>query len=377
MLMLDGMNTPYAPRPEPGASPRSRKTPGSNAPEPSEAYVLPSINAPHLSTHEMDMLSQAFRARVEETRQASHRLSRQRLWLIFLLLRHGALRLGEALSLDDATALDLDKGLLRVSGAHGRDVPLPKHLLPEMRQFLSQPPVAAHRGELTHLDPGYVRRNFYARARECGLPPELASPRALRQSRAVELIQGGMPLPAVQKLLGQPSLESTGEFLAYTDTDIKAMTQHYLHREARLKTSARNVFPGQVNEIRQSGFLVEVRVLSFTGLEVVAVITRESLERMELTPGKTVIATVKSPSVLMARAPERGSPAPTSARNRLEGTVLRVSRSDLICSVVATLSEGSRVCGLITTDRADELELVPETPVVVMFDAFSVILELA
>lgn len=376
MLMLEAMNNPSM-HPSPGpAFPRARKVPGADDSSPSEAYVLPSVNAPHLSTQEMDALDQTFRARVEETRQASHRLSRQRLWLIFLLLRHGALRLGEVLGLNDATAIDLDEGMLRVRGGHSRDVPLPQHLVPELRQFFSLPPVAAHRGELTHLDPGYVRRNFYARARECGLSPELASPRALRQSRAVELIQGGMPLPAVQKLLGQPSLESTGGILAYTDADIQGMTQHYLQREAKLKTSARNVFPGQVSGIRQQDFLAEVRVSCFSGLEVTALITQESLERMQLARGKTVIATVKSPSVIMARAPVHGAPPPTSARNRLEGTVLRINRSALICSVVARLSEGSRVCALITTERTDELGLTSGTLVTVMFDAFSVILDL-
>lgn len=339
-----------------------------------DAYTPPPVNAPHLSTREMDDLDRTFRARVEESRHASHRLSRQRLWLIFLLLRHGALRLGEVLGLDDAEALDLDAGVIHVPGPHGRDVPLPRHLVPELRHLFALSPVAARRGELTRLDPGYVRRNFYARARECGLPPELASPRALRQSRAVELIQSGMPLPAVQNLLGQPSLESTGEFLAYSDADIKGMTRHYLQREAKLKTSARNVFPGQVESIRQSGFLAEIRVSGFSGLEVAALITQESLERMQLTPGKTVIATVKSPLVMVTRDSEGGRP--TSARNRFPGTVLRINRSELICAVVVLLDEGSRVCALITTERADDLELAPDMPVTVLFEAFSVVLDL-
>lgn len=338
------------------------------------SYVLPAIHVPHLTTRDMDELDRTFRARVEESRHASHRFSRQRLWLIFLLVRHGALRLGEVLGLNHETALNLDESLIHVPGPHSRDVPLPRHLMPELRSFFALPTVAARRGELTRLDPGYVRRNFYARARECGLPPELASPRALRQSRAVELIQGGMPLPAVQKLLGQPSLESTGEFLAYTDADIKDMTRHYLQREAKLKTSARNVFPGQVKCIRQSGFLAEVRVRSFGDLEITALITQESLERMELAPEKTVIATVKSPLVMLSRDAQGGRS--TSARNRFPGTVLRVNRSELICAVVARLAEGSRVCALITSDRADELALVPDMPVAVLFEAFSVVLDL-
>ena len=160
-----------------------------------DSYMPPSINAPHLSTREMDELDRTFRARVEESRHASHRLSRQRLWLIFLLLRHGALRLGEVLGLDDEKAVNLEEGILHVPGPHRRDVPLPRHLIPELRRFFALPSVAARRGELTHLDPGYVRRNFYARARECNLPPELASPRALRQSRAWKVPANFWPIP--------------------------------------------------------------------------------------------------------------------------------------------------------------------------------------
>lgn len=61
-----------------------------------DSYMPPSINAPHLSTREMDELDRTFRARVEESRHASHRLSRQRLWLIFLLLAPRALALGRS-----------------------------------------------------------------------------------------------------------------------------------------------------------------------------------------------------------------------------------------------------------------------------------------
>ena len=150
------------------------------------------------------------------------------------------------------------------------------------------------------------------------------------------------------------------------------MTRHYLQREAKLKTSARNVFPGQVESLRQSGFLVEVRLRSFGGLAVTALITQESMERMELTPEKTVIATVKAPLVTLCRDQGR----PTSASNRFSGTVLRINRSELICAVVARLDEGSRVCALITTERADELELAPDMPVTIQFEAFSVVLDL-
>jgi molybdate transport system regulatory protein len=346
------------------------KCPPSSA-EPAENYVLPPINAPHLSTREMNLLDQAFLARVEKTRYPSHRISRLRLWFVFLLARHAALRLGEILGLDDEKDIDLDTGVLRVSGGQARDVPLPAVLVSELRRLFAQPLTASQRGKLGRLDPGYVRRNFYDRARECGLPPELSSPRALRQSRAVELIQGGMPLPAVQKLLGQPSLESTGEFLAYTEADIKAMTRHYMHRETKLKTSARNVFPGRVDRVLRSGFLAEIRLTSFSGLQLVALITGESLENLQLCKGKTVIATVKATWVSVSREKDGGA---TSVRNHFPGRVSRIKRSEIVSEVEVALPGGGGACALITTESADAMALAPGDPVTVLFKAFSVVL---
>lgn len=335
--------------------------------------VSPSLSAPHLSTQQMGQWEQAFRERVETTRQPSHRLSRLRLWLIFLLVRHAALRLGEALRLNDEEDLDLEACLLRVPGAQARELPMPRVLVFQLRRFFSLPSIAARRGDLTRLDPGYVRRNFYARARECGLPPDLASPRALRQSRAVEMIQNGMPLPAVQRFLGQSNLESTREFLSYSDADIQTMTRHYLKREAKLRTSARNAFSGLISRIRREGFLAEVRIASFTGLDLVAIITEESLENLELKEGMPVVATVKAPWVILGRA-DAAAPVRTSARNRFTGKVTSIRRSGLVSEVMVELPEGNRVCALMTTDSADDLELAPGETVTVMFKALTVIL---
>lgn len=79
----------------------------------------------------------------------------------------------------------------------------------------------------------------------------------------MELIEGGMPLPAVQSFLGQPSLESTGELLDYDESDIKAITSHYLRKEAKLKTSARNVFPGVVQYRASEWFHGRSRIAQF------------------------------------------------------------------------------------------------------------------
>ena len=65
--------------------------------------------------------------------------------------------------------------------------------------------------------------------------------------------------------------------------------------------SARNRFPGVVREVKVEGLLAEVE-LEVTGpVRVVAVVTRDSAERLGLEPGKPAAAVVKATSVMVER----------------------------------------------------------------------------
>lgn len=337
-----------------------------------DSYPVPPVTAAHLNIRQLDLLEKTFLQRANQARVLGHWLSRRRLWLIFVLVRHGGLRLGEAIELDDARDLNLDTGQVRVRGAHPRTVLLSPALLPELRQFLAHDLVAARQGKLTQLDPGYIRRNFYARAKEIGLPPDLASPRALRMARAIELIHNGMPLPAIQQYLGQPSLVNTAQLLNYSEDEIKRITRHYLQREARLKTSARNVFPGQVCSIARDNFLVDVRLNSFSGLQLAAIITAESMDNLQLSLGKTVVATVKAPFVQLARA---NHPIKNTV-NKFAGRVERIANTEILSEVVVALPEGGTCCSVTCTDSLAELELQEGRRVCLFFNALSVVLAL-
>lgn len=336
------------------------------------SYQLPDVKIPHLITSQLNVLETSFKSRAQKGKQISHRLSRYRLWLVFALVRHGGLRLGEALFLDEEKDIDFDSGQLRVNGSHTREVPLQNAVVMDLKTMLSAPMPSSVRGQMARLDPGYVRRNFYARAEECNLPPELASPKALRQARAVELLKNGMPLPAVSRYLGQPNLESTADLLAYSDTEINDITRYYMQREARLKTSARNIFPGEITGVVRSGFMVEVVVKSFTGLEIFSIITQDSYENMTLAIGKIVIATVKAPwVVLLAKGTHTAA-----TRNCFQGNVIKINRSDVVCEVEVRLQDDSVVCSIITTSSADALNIKPEQSMFVLFKEMSVILSL-
>ncbi|MBC8007899.1 MAG: TOBE domain-containing protein, partial [Prolixibacteraceae bacterium] len=117
-----------------------------------------------------------------------------------------------------------------------------------------------------------------------------------------------------------------------------------LLRRMSMKTSARNQFVGSVTGLREGGVDFEVRLRIDPENELVAVITRESAEYLDLRIGGEVHAFVKSSSVLLLTDPA----GRTSARNHLWGTVSRIHHSAVNSQVTLQLSAGKTVTAVIT-----------------------------
>jgi molybdopterin-binding protein len=64
--------------------------------------------------------------------------------------------------------------------------------------------------------------------------------------------------------------------------------------------SARNTLKGIVKQVILGAVNTEVIVELANGLEVVAIITKESAERLSLTKGKEVYAVIKASDVMIA-----------------------------------------------------------------------------
>lgn len=76
----------------------------------------PAENVRHLTSEQLDAVSKAFLDWYKASVSTTQGRSRGRLWLVFLLIRYGALRLGEVLSLDDRTDLDFARSVVSVRG---------------------------------------------------------------------------------------------------------------------------------------------------------------------------------------------------------------------------------------------------------------------
>jgi molybdopterin-binding protein len=68
-----------------------------------------------------------------------------------------------------------------------------------------------------------------------------------------------------------------------------------------MELSARNQFAGQVKQVKLGNIMAEVVVDIGGGHEVVAAITRSSVERLNLTQGSTVTVIIKATEVLIAK----------------------------------------------------------------------------
>jgi molybdate transport system regulatory protein len=138
-----------------------------------------------------------------------------------------------------------------------------------------------------------------------------------------------------------------------------------------VKTSARNQWVGVVSAIRAGAVNDEVEVMLPGGVPLVATITRESTEHLQLRLQQTVIAMVKAPAVLLATGLEG---ARVSARNVLQGHVQAVQPGAVNAEVTVGTPTGLEVVAVVTQGSVQALQLAPGLPVTALVKASDVIL---
>jgi hypothetical protein len=83
----------------------------------------------------------------------------------------------------------------------------------------------------------------------CRFAKKMGGPEAIRWARAVELMQGNLPLPAVQKILGHTSAGLTSAYVTFSESEIQDIARKFMEKESGRRTSARNAFFYKVTEI--------------------------------------------------------------------------------------------------------------------------------
>jgi len=146
---------------------------------------------------------------------------------------------------------------------------------------------------------------------------------------------------------------------------------YLLLRAMAMRTSARNQFFGKVGDIRRGAVNDEVTLQVAGGHSIVAIVTHESRESLGLHTGMDAYALVKSSSVIIVTGDDG---ARYSARNRLAGTVSRITPGAVNCEVRIDLPGGGAVAAIITHKSREALGLAVGSTATALFKASSVII---
>ena len=138
-----------------------------------------------------------------------------------------------------------------------------------------------------------------------------------------------------------------------------------------MKASARNQFNGTVSNVVIGAVNAEVFISLKGGEELVASITKESLETLDIKIGIKILALVKAPQIIIVS--DFGN-YKLSARNQLKTTISEIKAGAVNAEVIMELSGGEVIAATVTNDSVETLGLRKGAEVSAIFKAGAVIL---
>ena len=193
----------------------------------------------------------------------------------------------------------------------------------------------------------------------------------IRKARAVELMQGNMPLPAVQMMLGHSTPNLTSSYVSFSEDEIQQLVKIFMERESSHKTSARNAFFGKIQTIQRGDIQTLLKLATLGGHGITTVITNDSVERLGLEEGRLITAEIKAPWVIL----QKGSEEPAcSAENRFNGVISRITKGKVNTEYAVRISDGTELCAVISTESSRSLSLNMGDRVWALFNCFAVVL---
>lgn len=347
-------------------------------PTPSHGRLSPVTDSENcLDTKQLHDLELSFRRWVESSKRPTHRNSRDRILLIFLIIRYTGARLNEVLTLDLLKDFDRNNNTIRFckrkSGkdSSSRDVQIPETISADIESMTSDSESRWPDGSVFRIDPAHVRRKFYEQATAIGIQSSLGTPETIRKSRAVELIRSNMPLQVVQKIMGHSTPNLAASYVEFSDSEIGQVAKFFADRENNRKTSARNTFYGKINAIHKGTIQTLVEVVSVSGNSITSIITNGSLARIGLKHGMLITAEVKAPWIQLCK----NETAPNcSADNMFQGKVCSITKNHTTAEVVVRLPDGTELCAIITERTRKQMNIQAQDILWAFFEAFAVVL---
>jgi len=167
----------------------------------------------------------------------------------------------------------------------------------------------------------------------------------------------------------QAALDRLAERLGESGSGDVRQFRNMLRRMA-LRTSARNQFTGPICAMHEGPAGFEVRLRLDDSNELAATITQESAENLGLKIGMEVHALVKATAVALSNNPA----APTTALNRLCGSVDRIHRGSMNAEVSVLLPSGRSVTAVVSKEALNQMKLEIGKPCCALIEASGVTL---
>jgi molybdate transport system regulatory protein len=136
------------------------------------------------------------------------------------------------------------------------------------------------------------------------------------------------------------------------------------------RISARNVFQTEVANVRRWPVDVEVTLKFALDQQILAIVTNEAADDLQLAPGRRALALVKSSFIRLA-APDRGADA---VRNHFVGEVKERTDAERNSEIHLDIGHGKTLCVVTPRETVEALALEPGAQAAAQFDANHVIL---
>ncbi len=309
----------------------------------------------------LEQLTLRWEAWEAEATTTAKKITRARLHLLFLLIRYGGLRLGEALNLSVHDAIDTVTGMVHIPAPGSRDVLLPLSCMKHIRRILSLPE-AGEEGFL-HFDQGFVRRKFYEVARGSGLSSGMAGPRALRYARGLELLELHVPFNVVQAFLGQQKAQVT-EFLEFAGGEAKRLVRSSSPAGSTSDEENDNTFIGIVTGMESGMRALSVEVTTFSDLTITALCDAHAFTNGELHLNQVVTVSVDPEQIVLSTEKSL-----LSLQGPVKATVTALHKDAAETFLVLELQDGTRVNAVQETAFLSRLNLRQGSRIYMSFPA--------
>lgn len=166
-------------------------------------------------------------------------------------------------------------------------------------------------------------------------------------------------------------LNLLNQYSTHLDTDINLL--HLLN----MQTSASNQFSGSITQITTGQVNDEVTIAVSQSQHLVASVTSQSRQSMNLNVGDTVFALIQAASIMLVTHDTSGAPPPVgqfSARNQITGTIQALNPGAVNAEVIIEWGKDLRLVTMVTQQSAQQMNLKQGQTVTALFKAGHVML---